>query len=94
MWKANPILNPHVRYFDGLNRGYLRCLPDRDGWRTDVRTVDTIEVRQAPVRTGASFVIPSGASTHHPGVNGTAPVAGRVCLTTPGAGDRLPMMAA
>jgi alkaline phosphatase D len=57
---ANPTINPHVKYFDGLKRGYLRCEIDRDAWRTDVRVVDTIEVRQAPVRTAASFVTEAG----------------------------------
>jgi alkaline phosphatase D len=57
---VNPSINPHVKYFDGLKRGYLRCEIDRDVWRTDVRVVDTIEVRQAPVRTAASFVTEAG----------------------------------
>ncbi len=61
---ANPLVNPHVRYFDGLKRGYLRCDIDRAVWRTDVRVVDTIEVREAPVRTEASFVTEAG----HPGL--------------------------
>jgi len=60
---ANPVLNPHVRYFDGLKRGYLRCDVSREAWRTDVRAVDTIAVRDAPVHTNASFVVPAGAST-------------------------------
>ncbi len=63
---ANPVLNPHVRYFDGAKRGYLRATVDRHSWRTDVRTVDTIAVRQAPVRTGASFVVQAGSSTLTP----------------------------
>ncbi|HEV8560018.1 MAG TPA: alkaline phosphatase D family protein [Actinophytocola sp.] len=63
----NPILNPHVRYFDGLKRGYLRCEVGRTAWRTDVRTVDTIEVRDAPTRTAASFVVESGHSVVVPG---------------------------
>src|SRR6266542_3018931 len=57
---ANPFLNPHVRFFDGLKRGYLRCEVDRRLWRTDVRVVDTIAVRTAPVRTDVSFVVESG----------------------------------
>jgi alkaline phosphatase D len=57
---ANPLINPHVKYFDGLKRGYLRCDVGREVWRTDVRVVDTIEVRQAPVRTAASFVTEAG----------------------------------
>lgn len=60
----NPLLNPHVRYFDGLKRGYLRCDISRTAWRTDVRVVDTIEVRDAPTRTDASFIVESG----HPAV--------------------------
>ncbi|MFF5229183.1 alkaline phosphatase D family protein [Dactylosporangium sp. NPDC000521] len=60
---VNPALNPHVRYFDGSKRGYLRCELSRSGWRTDARTVDTIASRTAPVTTSASYVIESGSST-------------------------------
>jgi alkaline phosphatase D len=60
---ANPVLNPHVRYFDGLHRGYLRCEIGQDAWRTDVRVVDTIEVRQAPVHTSASYAVEAGRPT-------------------------------
>jgi alkaline phosphatase D len=59
---VNPTLNPHVKYFDGSKRGYLRAIVDRHTWRTDVRTVDTIAVRQAPVTTSASFVVEAGSS--------------------------------
>ncbi|MEU0563005.1 alkaline phosphatase D family protein [Dactylosporangium sp. NPDC006015] len=60
---VNPTLNPHVRYFDGSKRGYLRCELNRYGWRTDARTVDTIASRTAPVSTSASYVIEAGTST-------------------------------
>jgi alkaline phosphatase D len=60
--QANPVLNPHVRYFDGLKRGYLRCEVGRQAWRTDVRVVDTIDVRETPVRTAASFAVEAGRS--------------------------------
>ena len=59
---ANPLLNPHVKYFDGLKRGYLRCAVGRDAWRTDVRTVDSIETRTSPVRTQASYAVAAGTS--------------------------------
>ena len=52
--------NPHVRFFDSRWRGYLRCLVDHRGWRTDLRVVDTVERPDAPVRTLASFVVPDG----------------------------------
>jgi alkaline phosphatase D len=57
---VNPTLNPHVRYFDGSRRGYLRCELTRDAWRTDARTADSIEVRESPTRTTASFVVEAG----------------------------------
>jgi alkaline phosphatase D len=63
---ANPTLNPHVRYFDGLKRGCLRCEVDREVWRTDVRVVDTIDVRETPTTAAASFVVEAGSSVIHP----------------------------
>jgi alkaline phosphatase D len=60
---VNPTLNPHVRYFDGSRRGYLRCTVNRGAWHTDVRTVQTIDVRRTPVTTTASYVVESGTST-------------------------------
>jgi alkaline phosphatase D len=63
--QANPILNPHVRYFDGSKRGYLRVSVDERLWRTDVRNVDTIEVRHTPVTTTVSYVAEAGSSILH-----------------------------
>ena len=60
--QVNPTLNPHVRYFDGSKRGYLRCLVTRSAWHTDVRTVDTIDVRETPVTTSASWTVEEGTS--------------------------------
>ena len=62
--QINPLLNPHVRYFEGLFRGYLRCTVDRHTWQTDSRVVDTILTRNEPVRTAASFAVEAG----HPGL--------------------------
>jgi alkaline phosphatase D len=59
---VNPTLNPHVRYFDGSRRGYLRCVVNRSVWHTDVRTVETIDVRDAPVSTSASYAVEAGTS--------------------------------
>jgi alkaline phosphatase D len=64
--QVNPTLNPHVRYFDGSRRGYLRCAVGPQSWRTDVRTVETIEVRRAPVTTSASYTVEAGTSTLAP----------------------------
>ena len=59
---VNPTLNPHVRYFDGSRRGYLRCVVNRSAWHTDVRTVATIDVRETPVTTSASYAVEAGTS--------------------------------
>jgi alkaline phosphatase D len=64
---VNPTLNPHVRYFDGAKRGYLRCVVNRRQWHTDVRTVPTIEVPTAPVSTDVSYVVEAGSSALVPG---------------------------
>ncbi|GAA2660603.1 alkaline phosphatase D family protein [Paractinoplanes durhamensis] len=58
----NPTLNPHVRYFDGSRRGYLRCVVNTSAWHTDVRTVATIDVRETPVTTSASYAVEAGTS--------------------------------
>jgi alkaline phosphatase D len=57
---ANPVLNPHVKYFDGQKHGYLRCTVDRHAFTTDLRVVDTIAVRDAPVRTATTFATEAG----------------------------------
>jgi alkaline phosphatase D len=61
--QVNPVLNPHVKYFDGSRRGYLRAEIGHDAWRTDVRVVDTIDVRNAPVYTSASYAVEAGQHT-------------------------------
>jgi len=58
--QINPVFNPHVRYYQGVRHGYLRCELTRDTWRTDERTADSIEVRESPTRTTASFVVENG----------------------------------
>jgi alkaline phosphatase D len=52
--------NPHIRFFDGDRRGYVRCLLDRREWRTDLRMVTTVSRPDAPVYTFASFVVEDG----------------------------------
>jgi alkaline phosphatase D len=56
----NPYLNPHVRYFDGSLRGYLRLNVDRSQWVTDARTVASIAVRESPVSSSASWSVVAG----------------------------------
>lgn len=52
--------NPHIKFFDGDRRGYLRCRVNRNRWRTDLRMVDSVATRTARVSTLASFVVEAG----------------------------------
>ena len=52
--------NPHIKFFDGDRRGYVRCKLDKDEWRTDLRMVSTVSTPDAPVATFASFVVEDG----------------------------------
>jgi alkaline phosphatase D len=57
--------NPHVKYFDGALRGYVRCELDVARWRTDYRVVPSVAVPTGGVSTAASFEVEAG----HPGVH-------------------------
>ncbi len=34
--------NPHIRFFDGLHRGYVLCTVTPGSWRTDYRAVTRV----------------------------------------------------
>lgn len=53
--------NPHIKFFDGLLRGYVRCHLYGASWRTDFRVVPTVLLPDTPVTTLASFVVEDGA---------------------------------
>jgi alkaline phosphatase D len=52
--------NPHIRFFDGDRRGYVRCTVDRRQWRTDLRMVTSVSRSEAPAYTFASFLVEDG----------------------------------
>ncbi|MEO3750742.1 alkaline phosphatase D family protein [Streptomyces sp. B6B3] len=52
--------NPHIRFFDGDRRGYVRCTVDRAEWRTDLRMVPTVSRPDVAAYTFASFVVEDG----------------------------------
>jgi len=58
--QANPVLNPHVRYFQARRRGYLRMDVNRERWLTEERTVESVATRSSPVATTAAFVTAAG----------------------------------
>jgi alkaline phosphatase D len=57
--------NPWLKYHQA-RRGYVRCDVTPEGWRTDYRSVPTVQVASAPVSTVASFVTPAGRSVVEP----------------------------
>jgi alkaline phosphatase D len=52
--------NPHIKFFDGDRRGYMRCTVEPSQMRADFRTVPTVSRPDAPESTYASFVIEDG----------------------------------
>lgn len=58
--------NPHIKFFDGDRRGYVRCRVTPERWETDLRMVATVSRSDAPVATLASFVVESGVPGAQP----------------------------
>ncbi len=54
--------NPHIKFFDGLFRGYARCTVTPQEWRTDFRAVATIDTPEAAVFTLRSFSVENGVA--------------------------------
>lgn len=52
--------NPHIKFFDGDRRGYVRCRLDATGMRTDLQMVTTVSRPDAPQSTFGSFFVESG----------------------------------
>lgn len=59
---VDPILpvNPHVRFFDGDRRGYVRCRVTRDAWRSDFRGVASADDTTRPAATLSSWTVDRG----------------------------------
>ncbi len=54
--------NPHVRFFDERNGGYVRCDVTQEECRVEMKLADSISDPDSPVHTFASFVIEDGQS--------------------------------
>ena len=52
--------NPHIKFFDSRQRGYVRCEVRPERWTTDFRVVDSVLTPQSTVSTLASFVVEAG----------------------------------
>lgn len=58
--------NPHTKFFDGANRGYVVCDLNQERWETTFRGVPTapgnggVFVKEAPAFTVARFIVENG----------------------------------
>jgi alkaline phosphatase D len=52
--------NPHIKLIDDSVRGYVLCDVMPQTWRTTLRMVDNVRVREPTFRTRASFVVENG----------------------------------
>lgn len=52
--------NSHVKFFDGVAHGYVRCTVTPEQWRSDYRAVDTVMMPRATIQTLKSFLIFNG----------------------------------
>jgi alkaline phosphatase D len=59
-------VNPHVKFFDGSMRGYVRCTITPDQWRTDFRVVPSPTDPVAPATTLSSWVVENGRTGAEP----------------------------
>lgn len=52
--------DPHIKFFDGDRRGYVRCRVEPAQMQADLRVVSTVSRPDAPESTFASFIIENG----------------------------------
>ncbi len=53
-------VNPHVKFFDGDRRGYVRCTVTPAAWRSDYQVVAAANDTSAPATTLTSWVVENG----------------------------------
>ena len=58
--------NPHIRYFESRERGYVRVEATPASWRADLRAVSTVAQPAAEARTLTSWVVESGRAGAQP----------------------------
>jgi alkaline phosphatase D len=57
--------NPHLKFTNRGERGYVRCTVDEGRWRSEYRVVDTVDRPTSPARTVAAFEIEAGRAGMH-----------------------------
>ena len=57
--------NPHIRFFESRERGYVLAEVTPYLWRTELRVVDTITKSEATARTLKAFAVEAGKAGAH-----------------------------
>lgn len=52
--------NPHVKHYDGSERGYMLHTLDRGAWTTRMRVIDDVQRADPAIATQATFVVEGG----------------------------------
>jgi alkaline phosphatase D len=58
--------NPHIRFFESRERGYVLVDVSPELWRTDLRVVDTITQPEATARSLGSYIVERGKAGAQP----------------------------
>jgi alkaline phosphatase D len=58
--------NPHIRFFESRERGYVLAKVRPDLWRTELRVVDTISQPEAAARTLRAYAVEAGRAGAQP----------------------------
>jgi len=58
--------NPHIRFFESRERGYVLVAVSPELWRTDLRVVDTITQPEATARTLGAYGVERGKAGAQP----------------------------
>jgi alkaline phosphatase D len=59
-WDKRVAAQPHLKWFEGVKRGYVSCVLDRNAYRTQYWAVEDVKDAKSPVNKSASFVIENG----------------------------------
>lgn len=59
-WDKRVASQPHLKWFEGVKRGYVSCRLDRKAWHTQYWAVEDVKDSKSPVGKSAAFVMEDG----------------------------------
>jgi alkaline phosphatase D len=60
LWETVVASQPHLKWFEGVKRGYVTCTVDAKAYHADFWGVEDLKNPKSPVTKSASFVVESG----------------------------------